>query len=203
MKEVMLRFTSGRYRDLVLLFAVVVLGQTFTLHSEVKSQPPIKEVNITPVSASKEEVVETKILTDDELSKLYTCQDDIGEDRTVEFCFEDAQLLMQIARAEGGESLEGQKWVMGVILNRLNDGTFGDSIYKIVSAKGQFEVFSSGAYKKADVNTNSHLALAEIESGWNETEGALYFESSCNSSKSWHKQNRTFIREVDGNIYYR
>ena len=42
-----------------------------------------------------------------------------------------------------------------------------------------------------------------IEGGWNETNGALYWEANTNSSDSWHKQNLTFIKEVEGNLYYK
>lgn len=143
------------------------------------------------------------ILTRQELSQLYSYKDDINTDSTISLTINEATLLMQIARAEGGDTLEGQLWVMGLIINRLYDEDFPDTISEIISAPKQFEVFTTGAYKTADVNTNSHLALAQIESGENPTMGCLYFESSSNSHKSWHSTNREFVAEIAGNRFYK
>lgn len=153
-----------------------------------------------------QEPIETvQILTDKDFEKLYSYKQDIRkhDPKIVELFQSDAWLMMQIARSEGGSTLIGQLWVMRVILNRLENGNFGDSIYEIVSADNQFEVFSNGSYKDAEINANTHLALALIEGGWDETDNALYFESTSNSDESWHKLNRTFVKEVEGNRYYK
>ena len=165
--------------------------------SIVKSNPYKDEIPV----VTKQEVIET-IETEIDYSLLYSYKEDVKNDTCLELSVEDATLLMQIARSEGGETLEGQLWVMGVILNRLNNEQFPNTIEEIVSQKRQFEVYSSGAYKKADVNINSHLALAELEKGNNPTMGAIYFEANTNSDNSWHKT-KTFIKEVAGNRYYK
>lgn len=154
-----------------------------------------------------EEVVETqkiKYLTDYELSLLYTCCDDVRvkDDRIVELSLSDAILLMQVAREEGGTSCIGQLWVMRTILNRLDAG-WASTIWDVLTMDNQFEVVTSGKYKDADLNASSHIALALIESGWNETQGALYWESTSNSPDSWHKQNLQLIAEVEGNLFYK
>lgn len=143
-------------------------------------------------------------LTDDELSLLYSLNEQPQNDKCLELTVEDATLLMQIARAEGGESEEGQLWVMAAIMNRVASDEFPDSIYEVVSQENptQFEVFMNGSYKKVELNSNSHMALAELEMGYNPTLGAVYFESNSNSSHSWHKT-KNFIKEVEGNLFYR
>ena len=165
--------------------------------SIVRANPYKDEIPVTV----KQDVIET-IETEIDYSLLYSYKEDVRNDTCLELSVEDATLLMQIARSEGGETLEGQLWVMGVILNRLNNEQFPNTIKEIVSQTGQFEVYTSGGYLKADVNINSHLALAEIEKGNNPTQGALYFEANTNSDNSWHKS-RTFIKEVTGNRYYK
>ena len=144
-------------------------------------------------------------LTDAEFSELYTlrAEEPCESERIVELSYEDALLIMQIAAAEAGDDLDGQEWTMRVILNRLEDGSFGGSIREIVSAPGQFEVYKSGRYLTTDIYTSTHLALAAIEGGWDESQGALYFEASSNSDHSWHKKNREFIAEISGQRYYK
>ena len=152
-------------------------------------------------------IIDTKkieYLTDEQLSLLYSCKQDIRkkDDSIVELSQSDAWLLMQVGRSEGGSDLQGQLWTMRTILNRL-DANWADSLWGVLTMEEQFEVVASGAYKNAELNADSHIALALIESGWNDTQGALYWESNTNSDESWHKKNLTFIKEVEGNIYYK
>ena len=144
-------------------------------------------------------------ITDYELSTLYTCKQDSRNENPsiIEVNQIDANLLMKIAREEGGDSLNGQLWAMRVIYNRLLNGNFGDSIWDIVSSTGQFEVFTTGAYINADVNVNSHIALAMIESGWDETQGALYWRTDSGSTDSWHERKLEYIATIEGNRYYK
>ena len=154
-----------------------------------------------------QDILETekiKYLTDEDFARLYTCRDDvrIKDDTIVELSLSDAILLMQVARSEGGDSCLGQIWVMRTILNRLDAG-WANSLWDVLTMEDQFTVVTNGTYKNADVNVSSHIALALIEQGWNETQGALYWESNSNSPDSWHKKNLTFIKEVEGNLFYK
>jgi hypothetical protein len=176
------------------------------------SAPRIQEEEIeeeTEEPQSLPEIVETepiRYLTDYELSMLYTCCPDERKvsDNIVELSIDDAVLLLQVGRSEGGPSEEGQFWVMRTIYNRYLDG-WGDSIWDILNEDNpvQFTVVENGSYKNADVNVESHLALALLESGYDPTEGSLYWESNTNSPESWHKQNLTFVKEVQGNLFYK
>lgn len=161
------------------------------------------------IEASKEkeiEIIETqelRTLTKEDYEKLYTLKDDVRktDDRIVELSQSDAWLLMQVARSEGGKTLQGQLWVMRSIYNRYVQG-FG-SIWEILNADNQYAVVTSGVYKNAEINENTHLALALLESGYDPTDGAIFFESTSNSNHSWHKQNLTFVEEVEGNLFYK
>lgn len=155
------------------------------------------------------EIIETQelpnILTDEELSRLYICKPDyrLVNTRIKEVSYEDARLLLCVSREEGGHTLDGQLWSMRTIFNRLFSDKFPNSVYDVVSQDGQFEVFWTGKYINANVNANSHIALAMIEGGWDDTCGALYWEADTNSDESWHKKNLEYIATVEGNIYYR
>ena len=201
MKKVYQRMMSRQFISLVLSSLLLVF-----VFSAIP--PEIKEVS-TPqqevVVVEKPKWVHT--LSTWELSKLYTLKDDPNMDTTINLTTPEATLLMQVARSEGGESLIGQAWVMRVLLNRIDSDRADfegiETIGQVVFQGNQFQVVTSGSYKKADVNTNTHLALAMVESGWDETDGALWFESISNSGESWHKRNLTFIKEVEGNLFYK
>ena len=56
-------------------------------------------------------------------------------------CFSEAEtdLLARLIEAEaGGEEYDGKLAVGAVVMNRLEDGRWGESITKVIRAKGQF-----------------------------------------------------------------
>lgn len=145
------------------------------------------------------------ILTDGQLSQLYTLKTDgrLINTQILEFTYEDAQLLLAVGRTEGGPTLLGQLWAIRTIVNRLQSSEFPNTVEEVINQEGQFEVIENGAWENADINSNTHLALAMIEGGWNETQGALYWEATSNSENSWHATHLHFIAEIEGNRYYR
>lgn len=203
MKRAILRSTLKRlaeYHIPAVAFATVFIA--FIVYSKIMNRicdVPIEET-IVP-----DAVEEVSYLTDENLSELYSYKPEINEtsEGIVEIDYEDAQLLMHIARAEAGTSLDGQLWTMRTLINRIESDEFPDEIWDVVSQKGQFEVYANGRYKTVELNENSHLALAMIEGGWDETDGAIWFEASTNSPNSWHATHLTFIKEVEGQRYYK
>lgn len=179
-------------RILGIIFSLMLLSFTLSnISTHSQSQLPAPTVK----------AIDTIIYPD--YSQLYTCKQDYCKDNCLYINIQDAQLLMKIARAEGGPTLDGQLWSMRTIFNRLSNGNFGSNIWEIVSADGQFDVFTTGVYINADVNVNSHIALAMIEGGWDDTEGALYWRAENGSEDSWHENNLQYIKTVDGNRYYK
>ncbi len=62
---------------------------------------------------------------------------------------EDVYLLACTVCAEAGyESYDGKLAVANIILNRLNGGAYGSTIYDVVYAKGQFSVVTNGALNR-------------------------------------------------------
>lgn len=92
------------------------------------------------------------------------------EDAWVNLTFEEMDLLEQIAMAEAkGEGSKGMALVMRVVLNRsLRDK---QSIAEVIYSPGQFyiEGMEPG-------NDACHEALGMVIDGWDESEGACYFQ---------------------------
>lgn len=145
-------------------------------------------------------IVETHILTDEELSLLYTCKQDHHNDTCITVSQEDAEMLMKIAYCEDHTNIESQAAVMACVLNRVADPNFPNTVEGVIRQKGQFSTVSSGAFDKAEPNVDSHYALALIESRQIDTD-ALYFEATY-AKNTWQSKHLVYISTVGGTRYY-
>lgn len=116
---------------------------------------------------------------------------------------EESQMLMKIAMAEAeGETVEGKALVMLVVLNRVWDSRFPNTIEEAIFQPKQFSpVREGGRYYTTEPNEECHEALELLQNGWDESGGALYFESCENSS--WHSENLEFLYQVGNHKFYR
>ena len=104
--------------------------------------------------------------------------------------------------ADEEESTEGKALVMLVVLNRVWSDGFPDSIGEVVFQKNQFSVtMDGGRYYTTSPNEDCYKAMELVKSGWDESEGALYFES-CDRA-SWHSRNLEFLYQVGNHRFYR
>ena len=108
---------------------------------------------------------------------------------------------MKIAMAEaGGDGKHGMAMVMAVVLNRVNNENFPNSIEEVIFQEHQFSPIADGRYEKAEPDVECHLALAEIERGEYDTVDALYFE---NASDSWQASNCEYLGTVGHHRFYK
>lgn len=116
---------------------------------------------------------------------------------------EDAYLLAKISMAEAeGEGVEGKALVMLVVLNRVWSDDFPDSISEVIFQKGQFSPVSNGRYDSVEPDQECYEALRLIQiEKWDESQGALYFESK--SESSWHRNNLQFLFQYGNHYFYK
>lgn len=118
-----------------------------------------------------------------------------------EITFDEAQMMMKIAMAEAeGDGIKGKAMVMAVILNRVKDPRFPDTIEGVIFQKNQFSPISDGRYDKAETDVECHLALSEIERGEYDEVDALYFE---NAKESWQASNCIYLGTVGHHRFYK
>lgn len=158
------------------------------------------------VHEEKTETKEIHYLTDEELSLLYMCKEDVNCDTCLVISQEDAERLMKIAVVEDYTSAESQANIMAVILNRVASPDFPDSVEGVIRQKDskdryQLNTVKNGKYDRAEPNVDSHLALAMIESGQVKTD-AMYFEASW-AKDTWQSRNLTYVSTVGATRYYR
>ena len=97
--------------------------------------------------------------------------------KPIEMSYEEAQELMKIAFCEAGnQGIDGQRFVMSVIINRVNSPDYPDSIHEVIYQPHQF---ATKGMKTAEVTAETHLALAELETG-NLVPYLVAFEKSDN-----------------------
>lgn len=104
------------------------------------------------------------------------------EDIQAEIELGDKELLAQLIQAEAGnQDLEGMQLVADVVLNRVADPRFPDTIEEVIFQTNptQFSVTKNGMFEEAGWNISEDAYLA-VELEWEEqlNTGILYFSST-------------------------
>ena len=98
---------------------------------------------------------------------------------------EQLNLLSKLVAAEArGESYEGQVAVAAVVLNRVKDSRFPDSIEGVIYQKNAFSVVRDG-YINAQPTEESYKAAKDALYGNDPTNDAIYFWNPDISTCNW------------------
>lgn len=131
----------------------------------------------------------------------------VQEERIITYTYDtvdayDSYLLAKIAMAEAGnQDTEGKALVMLVVLNRAwGDNEFPDTVEDVIYDDGQFSPVLEGKFEQIIPNKDCWDALEMVMQGWDESEGALYFESK--SSSTWHEDNLKFLFKHQDHYFY-
>ena len=102
---------------------------------------------------------------------------------------EEQNMLLKLGMAERGNTgcTECIALVMCTVLNRVEADRFGSSVRSVILAPEQFTPVMDGSYDSAEPNQLCHDALEMVVYGWDESQGALFYEW-CEGS-SWHSKN--------------
>lgn len=113
----------------------------------------------------------------------------VDEVQSSPFSGEDEYLLVKIAMAEAeGEDVDGKALVILTVLNRVGSNEFPDTIYDVIYQPDQFSPVGSGRFDAVEPSDECYQALNMVIDGWDESQGALYFES-CDNADNWHSRN--------------
>lgn len=102
---------------------------------------------------------------------------------------EEEELLLKIGMAERGDTgcTTCIALVMRTVLNRVESSRFPATIRGVIYAEDQFTPVAEGIFDSVVPNECCREALDLVTRGWDESQGALYYEW-C-EGESWHSRN--------------
>lgn len=73
-----------------------------------------------------------------------------AEELQEEMLYDDMEMIAQLVEAEAGnQDLEGKRFVVDVVLNRVDSDQFPNTVEEVIYEKNQFSVIKNGAFEKA------------------------------------------------------
>lgn len=110
-------------------------------------------------------------------------------------------LLSKIIYAEArGEPFEGQVAVGAVVMNRVKDYRFPNTITEVIYEPGQFRPASDGTINLTP-NQSAIRAAKSALSGMDPTGGALFFYNPKIASTAWWFENRPVTRVIGNHVF--
>lgn len=133
------------------------------------------------------------------------------EEIAYELSYEEREALLRIVEAEAGsEDEDGRLLVANVVLNRMNNETFPDTVTEVVFQQSQgvtqFSPVASGRYYTVEISEKTVAAVERALAGEDISQGALYFASRKRASSSqmrWFDTKLTFLFEHGGHEFFK
>lgn len=99
----------------------------------------------------------------------------------------DIQLMARVINGEArGEPYEGQVAVGAVILNRVKDSRFPNSISGVIYQPGAFTAVSDGQINAAiSEGSTVYKAAQDAINGWDPTSGCVYYFNPNTATNKW------------------
>ena len=118
------------------------------------------------------------------------------------FTEEEEELLLKIGMAERGDTYcpTCVALVMRTVLNRVDSPKFPSTVKGVIYAENQFTPVAEGTFENVVPNDVCRMALKSIQEGWDESQGALYYEW-C-EGPSWHSQNLNLLLQHCDTRFY-
>ncbi|MDE6280386.1 MAG: cell wall hydrolase [Oscillospiraceae bacterium] len=116
----------------------------------------------------------------------------------------DSETVMWLARIihaeSGNQSLEGKIAVGNVVMNRVNNPQFPNTLYDVLFQKNQFSPASSGSIYK-EPNWESKVAAMLVLEGVQVVPDALFFNAA--GARSYAYKHRTYVTTIGAHDFYR
>ena len=154
-----------------------------------------------------EDNVETEIPTEETAEQVVveeTPEALIGNSFSLED--QEYQVLLKIVEAEAGcEDTEGRMLVANVVMNRVRNGNFPNTVTEVVYQRqdgtAQFSPVSDGRIDTVNVSQGTIDAVARVMNGEDISQGALFFRS-VRSRSGWFDQKLSRVLEHGNHIFY-
>lgn len=103
----------------------------------------------------------------------------------------DLYLLAKLVHSEArGESYTGQVAVAAVVLNRVEDSRFPNTIAGVIYQPWAFTAINDGQFN-LEPNQTAYQAARDAMNGWDPTYGAVYYYNPKTATSSWIRSTKT------------
>lgn len=156
-----------------------------TTQTKVKTvEPKIHNLMLKKLSDDNFSLIDYSIKYKNKFAKKEEVQD-TNPKEVVSLNDEQLHLLSKLVAAEArGESYEGQVAVAAVVLNRVQDERFPDTIEEVIYQKNAFSVVQNG-YIYQNATEESYKAAKDALYGHDPTNDAIYFWNPDISTCNW------------------
>ncbi len=175
-----------------LVYAHSVSQEAFVTGEEVTSRSVSGKLNN---STSRQRVMNVSVM---------------DRDYILDITNEDYENMLRIVEAEaGGEDRKGKLLVANVIINRVNDESFPDSITEVIFQQDngvcQFSPIRDGRFYSVSVSQETIEAVDAALYGEDCSEGALYFMARAHANKdkaAWFDRHLTKLFTYGGHEFF-
>ena len=103
----------------------------------------------------------------------------------------DVYLLAKLVHSEArGETYKGQVAVAAVVLNRVKDSRFPNTIAGVIYQPWAFTAVNDGQFN-LEPNSTAYQAAKDAMNGWDPTYGAVYYYNPKTATSSWIRNTKT------------
>lgn len=153
-----------------------------------------------------EENVETEIPADDPEPAPAVVVQETKNEKKYYLKYKDYNVLLRIVEAEaGGEDITGKMLVANVIMNRVVNSRFPDTVTEVVyqkhNGRAQFSPTVNGRIDSVTISQETVEAVERVLYGEDSSNGALYFRS-IRSNGGWHDSSLRRVLEHGNHIFY-
>lgn len=114
--------------------------------------------------------------------------------------------LLHIVEAEAtGGDVMSKMMVAGVVLNRVKDSHFPDTIYEVVWQKEQFQPTADGRIYSCEITDSTIEAVERVLQGEDYSQGALFFfarDSAETTNVNWFDSSLAWLCEYGGHEFF-
>lgn len=136
---------------------------------------------------------------------------DKKKDYVIKLNDNEVEILQRIVEAEAtGEDVKGKMLVANVILNRVNNKSFPNSVKGVVFQKSgntyQFSPTKDGRYWSVNISKDTKKAVERVLQGEDDSKGALYFSARSRADKNsmrWFDSHLDFLFQYGGHEFFR
>lgn len=177
------------------LAALAKPAYTITLDETMLADQDKSAMGISAVAASGQRIVDCDV---------------VSREYKYELDEENLEVLLRIVEAEaGGEDPEGKLLVANVVLNRVEDEQFPDTVKEVVFQKengvSQFSPISNGSYYQVEISRETKEAVERALEGEDISKGALYFAArkyADENKMKWFDNHLCYLFKHGGHEFY-